>query len=552
MNSIWRSLCVLVFAAAWLTSARDVFADGKVFARATAVVNIPDQEALIHCKDGVETLVIETRFDPVPAEKAPATLSDEQAAAYAWVVPVPGPRAAEGNMVPKVSATTPGVFPTLRAVCAPHVIHSGPGWAAPAVAIALLILGVAWLSGIVARVVFALFFGLVLSLLLTPSLGVTRSSATIDGMQVLDRSIVGSFDVSVVGADSPAAADELRAWLKGEGFYVPEEAGPIITDYASKGWVFVAAKLRAAQPGSAAHLTPHPLAVQFSADGPVYPMRLTAVGNKTLSLDLYVFGDRRAVVPGMTTVRCGPTNDPKPRNMPSAVAGFAAEASRVPIGHPELVRLTARAPVVTKLSGHFAPKEMREDLAITWTEPREVGASKLSARGAAWWAINIATVAWLVSILAIFVVGSFRGVPARRLSRLGMAALVPLLCIAAIATMVIPTVPVEDSRSLRNRNYDRLSFVDGAIRDIEKQRVSADVASLRVAIAQSIAVEAAERWAAGKAPPHEEDSPLNYVVRESTGDDGSFAEIVWFDHRGVEQRLWRTKMSSQLTAPVGK
>jgi hypothetical protein len=46
-----------------LVSSSAAFGDGKIFpASVNAKVDIPDQEALIHWADGVETLVIQTSF----------------------------------------------------------------------------------------------------------------------------------------------------------------------------------------------------------------------------------------------------------------------------------------------------------------------------------------------------------------------------------------------------------------------------------------------------------------------------------------------------------
>src|SRR6478609_4876272 len=81
-------LLVILLVAAWAR------ADGMVLpGSVNSRVQIPDQQALIHFQDGVETLVIETRFTG-------------QGSDFAWIVPVPS--------VPEVSPVTTGVFPTLR------------------------------------------------------------------------------------------------------------------------------------------------------------------------------------------------------------------------------------------------------------------------------------------------------------------------------------------------------------------------------------------------------------------------------------------------------
>ena len=93
----------------WLWLPLGVLADGKIFPPTAFPehVTIPEQEALIHWSNGIERLVIETRFD--------ATGSN-----FAWVVPLPAP--------PKIEAATPGVFPTLRMYFAPEVRHTFHRW----------------------------------------------------------------------------------------------------------------------------------------------------------------------------------------------------------------------------------------------------------------------------------------------------------------------------------------------------------------------------------------------------------------------------------------
>ena len=88
----------------WLWLPLLALADGKIFP-STAFpeqIRIPEQEALIHWSNGVERLVIETRFDAKGTN-------------FAWVIPLPAR--------PKIEAVTPGVFPTLRSYFAPEVKH---------------------------------------------------------------------------------------------------------------------------------------------------------------------------------------------------------------------------------------------------------------------------------------------------------------------------------------------------------------------------------------------------------------------------------------------
>jgi len=84
-----------------------VWADGMVFPTIAypARVTIPDQQAALSFSNGVERLVIETRFAGAGSN-------------FAWVVPLPSQ--------PVIEAATPGFFPTLRFLCRPEVLHEVP------------------------------------------------------------------------------------------------------------------------------------------------------------------------------------------------------------------------------------------------------------------------------------------------------------------------------------------------------------------------------------------------------------------------------------------
>jgi hypothetical protein len=96
-------------------------ADGKVFRAeaAYARIPIPEQQALICFRDGVEHLVIETSFIASGTN-------------FGWVVPVP--------TEPKIEASTRGLFPTLRTIFQPTMRTEPPA----AVALVALVFTVAY------------------------------------------------------------------------------------------------------------------------------------------------------------------------------------------------------------------------------------------------------------------------------------------------------------------------------------------------------------------------------------------------------------------------
>jgi hypothetical protein len=542
MSTAWRVMVMLVCAAAWLMPAADASADGKVFARATAVVNIPDQEALIHYADGVETLVIETRFEPPAAtaagDKTADGEKDGEMAAYAWVVPVPGPRASGGGGgVPEVFATTTGVFPTLRAVCAPSIRHNVPEFWIPLLLICVLILGVSSIEHWVLRLIVLVAGLLMLTCLLLPSMGKARGIVGGgDGIEVHSRSLVGSFDVAVVGAESVSAAAELQEWLKNEGFNVPVTARSVIADYAADGWLFVAAKLRGGLDVKGGPLTPHPLAVRFKATSAVYPMRLTAVENGPLSLDLYVFGEKQAVVPGMKIVRCANVWSTLPEINERSNRAWGGAPGAVPVGHRQLQSLIGGAPVVTKLSGVFRPEQMRKDLVVAWSDPGGIGAWKYSPQGASTVAANVITPMWLAAIVGVYLRGACKRLPCRRIAKVGMVALVPSLCVGLIVRLCLPTVEVTVERGRGRRTDSRYLVIEAATAEGKRVNATSSIEDFRTALRsrmESIRID--DHWYAKHPLPAHEDSPDNYLVREA--EDGS-PEVVVFDSIGREEIVW--------------
>ena len=204
-----------------------LFADGMVF-RPTAIptqVTIPDQRALIHFTNGIERLVIETRFTGAGTN-------------FAWVVPLPSQ--------PVVEPASTGVFPTLQYLFQPRVTHNVPRYYLGILGgFGLLILmRMASRAGWDALVVLMLL--LLLAFLLLPALSGAKSrggSATAPSpdVSILDRQLVGVFETTTLAASDPQA---LQTWLRENNFAVPTNAEPVIAGYIRSGWVFVAAKVR--------------------------------------------------------------------------------------------------------------------------------------------------------------------------------------------------------------------------------------------------------------------------------------------------------------------
>ncbi len=316
-------------------------ADGKVFGRPVQVkVEIPDQRALLHYSNGVERLVIDTAF---------VGEGDH----FAWVVPVPSQ--------PVIEPVSKHLFSKVDAAFQPEIIDRHPAnWQVVLFFGGLIILG-QYLKG---RGEPWFFVTMAMSALLMAAIAIpnfvkARSTAMkgLSGVTVLERKTIGVYDTAIIsGREGKAVAD----WLNQNSFFVPPEVPPILDAYAREGWVFCAARLDRAT-SSTKRSRPHPLAFTFATPKPVYPLRLTGAGNDHCRVELFVFGNQRAEIPGFKVELClWQTEIPVSSNM------RGAERARYRLKGAEAERWTLPATVGTKLSANLSAADMRQDAYIAW------------------------------------------------------------------------------------------------------------------------------------------------------------------------------------------
>jgi hypothetical protein len=130
--------------------------------------------------------------------------------------------------------------------------------------------------------------------------GVGAPGARAGGVTVLSRETVGGYDVTRLRAGD---AGELRAWLTRNGYATPRAAAPILRDYVRREWAFVAVRL--ARAGSTDVRALRPLAVSFRSPRLVYPLRLSSVATRPVSVELYVAGEHRVTAKGFDTYHAG-------------------------------------------------------------------------------------------------------------------------------------------------------------------------------------------------------------------------------------------------------
>ncbi len=407
-----------------LCTAESAFADGKVFGKsgiAYAGVNIPDQEALIHWADGIETMVIRTSY---------IGEGDE----FAWIVPTPAE--------PEVSASTNGLFPALRAITSPRVQTAGEPWGIYVTIVTLIV--ICWLLDY-RSVAAAIILISLLVMCLFPALGTDRRSMGADAaLDVLQQTSVGDFEVAVLSADDP---DSLLDWLKDNGFNTPEKSVAAIQAYIDEGWVFTALRLKPdIQEGSMS--TTHPVAFRFATSEPIYPMRLTATGSTGLLVDLYIFGHQRATAAHFDVAYCdGVVYPPEPTVMEWSNR-WAGDG--VPVRHPELVKQAGQSAFATKLSAQLTPADMQKDVRIRWDGEQTHVPRPWTRSAAKLFAFNIGITGAVLSLL-IYVAW----VPMTRERRepinakTGAGLFIGAIVWIALSCIMYQTLPVTDVRVSR-------------------------------------------------------------------------------------------------------
>jgi hypothetical protein len=500
-------------------------ADGKMVPSTAFPANItmPDQQALIHFTNGTERLVIETRFTGAGTN-------------FAWVVPLPSQ--------PVVETASIGLFPTLRYLFQPRIIHRVPHYyVGILVAIVLaLLLGAAARAGVWWVIVFLLAL-MCLALLLLPAFapGSSRGMAgAVEGaVSILDRRVVGVFDTTTIASQDPKA---LQNWLRESGFVVSTDVAPAIESYVKEGWVFVAVKVRR----DLAELqtsTPHPLSFTFKTARPVYPMRLTGINNGPLRVELYVFGPERALAPHFKIERCTQPSYPELKDR------WAYTSPETPsIVHPLLRHWVGGSPVATKLTATLTPDDMRADVWLEWGFFREKS-NRLFSRAGAWtYALNRGAGVFAAGLLLAWLASTASEAIRRRLAKLSAGAAFFGLALAGVLYYSLPKTEVRLVRAPGPKTYSNLRYASwelGRETNLTPATARAVLANLAIYLSapksgrESLTNVVANLLLGGSM--HEEDSPGNYTLRETaTG-----LEYVTYDAEGAEHVLGRLPRQGQ-------
>ncbi len=481
-------------------------ADGKVFIPGAAKVPIPDQDALIVWRDGVETLGVETRF-VAPGHD------------FAWVVPLPSR--------PEVASGTTGMFPTLRALCAPDVSdHVTPYWLlfiwVSLILIIAMSMSTSW--GRIALVLAGL--SAVMTCVLLPSLGKARGGSVAGpAVEVLERSIIGSYDVAVISSKDPQA---LAAWLTENGFTMSPAAQPVIADYVAKGWVFSAAKLKRSE-DTQEPSAPHPLVWTFKTEHPVYPLRLTGVESGDLKVDLYVFGPSRAEADGFEVERCASAKVAEP----DPYRWGRVHDNAVELSHSGLAKLVGDGLVLTKLAATLSPTQMTRDASIRFVSGSAYLPEVVTGAAATMQAVNVGSGVFVVGVLVIALASqSVRG---RAMAFKRIMALLAIACVAGgIARATASTLPTKGSfRDARSQWYAYHETGQALLGEAISRHTSGG--AVDAAWARQRASELLKEYEReGRGPFREGDGPGCYSL--SVSPDGEVC-FTWYTEFGNECRV---------------
>lgn len=553
----WAWVVVLVACAAGGLGVPEARADGGVFAR-EVTPTIPDQDALIvwDAKTQTQTLMIETRFAGRGSE-------------FAWVVPVPGGLDAARPQAPEIVLGTPGVFPSLRSSFAPKVIGGQKGAeelfeiAVLAVATFAMVLaagmGMRWGLDRWGLVVLMLI-GLLLAGILLPVLGKARQSARGYEIEVLARELIGGYEVTVIapgpGAEDASAA--LRTWLTGNGFVVPEAAGPALADYARRGWVFVAAKLQTGSGDEATTRAAAPLGFRFKVAEPVYPLMLTAAFTQRLTVDLYVFGTGMASAPGFEARRADGVVRYPGRSRP---LGTLRREGEISLGNEKVLELVPEwATVGTRLHAVLDTAGMARDAVL------EVGGGVHSVGARVYTPERASVRAWAAGLWAVTGLSAAVGIcrllrtpltraEVNRRTLLAMMAVLPIGAVWGVVTWAgMETVDVDATVNGRSMSYDAnnvLRYVSDSA-----EHTAASGRRLTVAEAEAMVMQRIEDIRFAEGDPAAQvplgDAPFGVSVREVETAKGRAIRFAAHGLVGevVEQWVVEVNRAPSETSPV--
>lgn len=346
----------------------NALADGKMFWPREAAPTIPYQRAVVHFKDGVETLLLQSGYS-LPLE------DDEETEPVGWVVPVP--------VVPELASASAdeaaySVFAILDGASRPSVIQIIGVvlevlfyLSASAFVVGLLLLIVLVYSGfyetrpkwrvangclVILAPLLALF-----ALLIAGSTRYASPDATAS-VEVLDERQVGAYHARVIRGDD---ANDLIAWLNENTFKYNESDKAAFDSYIARGWCFVVAVLNASEEQEPWELSSEewaaPLIMRFPREAPVYPVALTATGGHDTEILIHLGSDRKFTCDGRLAMRYAGERE----------GGFVALSNLATSPEAFFTPANSAFTYLTTFKSTLAPEQMREDIVFIPAQDNE-------------------------------------------------------------------------------------------------------------------------------------------------------------------------------------
>lgn len=315
---------------------------------------IPMQTAFIRYDDGIQTLLVES------------TVRNLQGDRFAWVLPLPNEptlmepvgsfslvtlRYAVDRMVVSRSSLIDELF---------FLLLNG------AMISLFFIYRIFWrqLSGrslsLIGPACLLILFNLFIICSSPRILGGGRSGGALDNVELLQRGVVGNYDISVLKATD---AQQLDTWLA-DNQYAPigEDGAGVVQDYVDEGWIFLAIKLRRV---GVERLEPHPLKVVFPSPHPVFPMRLTAAAGQKTNMAIFTAGPVPYMHPRFRTIYRKQVHKHEndswySRIEPTIYVGWGITAYQ----NPDIVSLVQDQEWLTRLEATLTERTMREDIIL--------------------------------------------------------------------------------------------------------------------------------------------------------------------------------------------
>jgi len=361
---------------------------------------IPSQRAVIKHRNGVETLIIETSFDG---------MGDE----FGWIIPVP-------NAPGRFEEFDPDLLNYISQVIQPALIHyPHPTWPILVVFYFLTVIVVAWAYQAISiltkyLLVPSVIIVIILFFYIFPNYYVYREGARriYIGIEPLHTQVVGNYEIALL---RPKHGHELNLWLNQNGYMTLDgRAIRFVDDYIEKKWYFVAAKLIRKKNGRTAT---HPILIEFEAQKPIYPMRLTSLNGDNIKLEIILISDQTAQSSSLDLEKIYTgryrleavkyQNHRNDLNLQSSVfvEEIVDDGFKKIIGGNDAGRLLWDGCLITKFSGKLSNSQLEEDLVFE-VEPSVV--SSASFRFSKQTSLLVSgSFAYLAALLCLFLLKKF-------------------------------------------------------------------------------------------------------------------------------------------------